>query len=292
MNNIKTATSKDSGINWWRQFEQESIKMAIHYRYCVRTDLVNCYGSVYTHTIAWDLYGKDKAKRDKDKYNLLGNKIDSSIQNMQSGQTNGIPQGSVLFDLIAELILGYSDSLLIKRLDEVGLINEYSSDENFKILRYRDDYRIFANSKETLDIIVKELAKVSADLNMHFNNAKTEVNSDIISTSVKPDKMYWLDRATLLKQPNVSQQKKLLLIYKLSLKYPNSGSIKTALISFKKILRKNYYKLLRCYADYCLYNILVESDPFEFIQSLNLNDCENNCDDFQGKEELLIYAKN
>lgn len=32
---------KDEGINWWKEFEQESLKMALSYKYCVRTDLVN-----------------------------------------------------------------------------------------------------------------------------------------------------------------------------------------------------------------------------------------------------------
>lgn len=31
---------------------------------------------------------------------------------MQRGQTNGIPQGSIVMDLIAELILAYADCIL------------------------------------------------------------------------------------------------------------------------------------------------------------------------------------
>ena len=44
--------------------------------------------------------------------NILGNIIDKSIQNAQNQQTNGIPQGSVLMDFIAEIILGYIDRIL------------------------------------------------------------------------------------------------------------------------------------------------------------------------------------
>lgn len=58
---------------------------------------------------------------------------------MSFGQTNGIPQGSNLMDFIAELVLGYSDLQLSKKLIMTTI-------SNYKILRYRDDYRIFTNS--------------------------------------------------------------------------------------------------------------------------------------------------
>ena len=108
---------RDEGINWWEKFEQENLKMALQYKYCVQTDIENCYESIYTHTIAWALNGKPTAKKNKRDQNLLGNKIDKAIRNMQNGQTNGLPQGSKIFDLIAELILRYSDSKLVEILN-------------------------------------------------------------------------------------------------------------------------------------------------------------------------------
>lgn len=41
--------------------------------------------------------------------------------------------------------------------------------EDYQIIRYRDDYRIFSNSREIAEKIVKTLAEVLAELNMHFN---------------------------------------------------------------------------------------------------------------------------
>ena len=46
-------------------------------------------------------------------------------------------------DLIAEMVLGYADEQLTEKLTEQKI-------ENYKILRYRDDYRIFANSLQWL----------------------------------------------------------------------------------------------------------------------------------------------
>lgn len=74
----------------------------------------------------------------------LGKSIDTYIMGMQYGQTNGIPQGSILFDLIAEIVLGYADLLLYEDLERSGIVD-------YKILRYRDDYRIFSNSKEEIE---------------------------------------------------------------------------------------------------------------------------------------------
>ena len=88
---------------------------------------------------------------------LCGCIIDDLIQTMSYRQTNGIPQGSVLMDFIAEMVLGYADMLLSYRLkgveidaneNEVKNGIEIVSDEGYHILRYRDDYRIFARTQE------------------------------------------------------------------------------------------------------------------------------------------------
>lgn len=90
--------------NWIKNAEQKSIELALEYKYMLQTDIQNCYGSIYTHSIAWALHGKEFAKENRGKRHL-GNAIDAFICDMSYGQTNGIPQGSVLMDLIAELVL-------------------------------------------------------------------------------------------------------------------------------------------------------------------------------------------
>jgi len=92
--------------------------------YVVHTDIVNCYGSIYTHSIPRALHGKEEAKKGRNNKNLLGNKIDKLMQDMNYGQTNGIPQGSVLSDFIAEIVMGCIDSKLSERIQkEIGSIN-------------------------------------------------------------------------------------------------------------------------------------------------------------------------
>ena len=128
-------------------FEQKSISLALKFNCMAVTDITNCYGSIYTHSIAWAIETKNIAKTDHSD-TLLGNKIDAIIQAMSYSQTNGIPQGSVLSDLIAEIVLGYGDDQIGKRIKDAGI-------SDYAILRYRDDYRIFAQNESELNTILK-----------------------------------------------------------------------------------------------------------------------------------------
>lgn len=38
---------------WWMEFEQKSIELALDYELLIRTDIVDCYAALYTHSIAW-----------------------------------------------------------------------------------------------------------------------------------------------------------------------------------------------------------------------------------------------
>ncbi|KAF3363647.1 cobalt transporter, partial [Enterococcus faecium] len=142
-------------LNWWEYFEQKSLAQNIKYQYCMFTDIADCYPSIYTHSITWAMYGKEKVKNDENKCSgSLGDKIDKKISGMQHNQTNGIPQGSVLMDFVAEIVLGYVDLRLSKELKKLENLKDY------KVLRYRDDYRIFSNNRNDLEQIMKVLSEV------------------------------------------------------------------------------------------------------------------------------------
>jgi hypothetical protein len=101
---------------WWKKIEQNSLKLSLEYNYLVETDISDCYPSIYTHIISWALHGKSIAKKEKNNPKLLGNIIDRLIQDMHYAQTNGIPQGPVLMDFIAEMVLGYADIEISKKI--------------------------------------------------------------------------------------------------------------------------------------------------------------------------------
>lgn len=53
--------------NWWEQVEQQSILLSLEYNCVFDTDVADCYGSIYTHSIAWAVEGKKVAKSSKGK---------------------------------------------------------------------------------------------------------------------------------------------------------------------------------------------------------------------------------
>ena len=240
--------SANSVINWWDRVEQQSLELSLKYEWLANTDITDCYGALYTHTIVWALHTKSVAKQNPNDRSLLGNKIDTELEEMNYRQTNGIPQGSILMDFIAEIVLGYADTLL---LDKIG-----NSIPDFKILRYRDDYRIFTKTKEDAVKILRLLSVVLTDLNFKLNNQKTFVTQELITDAIKPDKLYW----NSVKQEETSLQKHLLIIHKLSKEYPNSGSISRALTDFmgritpNKIQGQNLAVLVAILTDIALHN--------------------------------------
>ncbi|MHD0396395.1 RNA-directed DNA polymerase [Staphylococcus simulans] len=239
----KETTNKDKEeqiLNWWGEVEQASIDMSLEYDQMVHLDITNCYGSIYTHAIPWAIHTKEFAKQNTSK-RYIGNKIDFLIRSMQYNQTNGIPQGSVVMDFIAEIVLSYADKLF----DES--IRDYQLD--FKIIRYRDDYKIFSNSKETLETVVRKLNDILMKLNFKLNSNKTLFSNDIILTSIKKGKLEYTELVSSLytqtvrgKHFKVGLQKHLALLLKFSIDYPNSGSIIRGLSDFYKWRLEKEYK--------------------------------------------------
>ncbi len=210
---------------WWQRVEQASIELSIEYDYTIHTDIVDCYGAIYTHSISWALHTKAEAKKTKNRTNesLIGNIIDWHIQDMRYGQTNGIPQGSVLMDFIAEIVLGYADEQIFEQLADCKI-------DDYQILRYRDDYRVFTNSSQDAERILKCITEVLIGLGLKLGPGKTKLSDSVIRASVKEDKVQWICR----KQVAKSLQKQLMIVHNHSLSYPNAGSLIAALSSFHK----------------------------------------------------------
>ena len=234
----KNSDVKEQVLNWWEGIEQESLKLSLDFKYIHHTDITDCYGSIYTHSIPWAIHSKkfSKSKANRGNNNLIGNKIDTHIQAMSYGQTNGIPQGSVLTDFIAEIVLNYADLLLSQKLNNID-------DSEFKILRYRDDYRIFTNNPTLAELIIKHLTEVLISLGLKLHPQKTVNSSNIINSSIKEDKLDWL-----LSKDNASNniQKQLLVIHNFSNKHPNSGTLTKQLQKISSnITKKSQFNILK-----------------------------------------------
>lgn len=212
-------------------FEQRSVELSAKYEYMASTDITDCYGSIYTHTVAWALHGKKTAKDNRNNWELLGNQIDTILQNMNHGQTNGIPQGNTTSDLIAELILSYGDHLLLERFKTK---KSNGVDADWKILRYRDDFRIFTHSKEQAHNLLHELTTVLQGLSLRLNEEKTFISNDVLARSIKQDKAALISANILPSLHRQGIQNQLIAIRQFALEYPNSGSLKRLLGDFRR----------------------------------------------------------
>lgn len=222
-----TTTQKAKQVStWWSQVEQQSLILGLEYTHLMKADVTNCYGTIYTHSIAWAIHTKPVAKRNH-KAELFGNKIDNCIQAMQYGETKGIPQGSVLMDFVAEIVLADIDSEVTAKVKDV---------KNYKILRYRDDYSIFVNDPVDGRKILKALSEVLASRGMQMNTDKAVETDDVISGSLKKDKLDILNlplfavkmqsNSTSSKLTNINSfQKTLFQVYGFSLAHPNSSAL-------------------------------------------------------------------
>ena len=116
---------------------------------------------------------------------------------MQSGKNVGIPQGSVLFALIAEMVLGYADRLLYDEIEKEGITEEYL------VLRYVDDYRIFCNNRDVLERISYILQRILEKLNFRMNVKKTRISDNIVADAMKPDKAFYIFNTPIFSKKGV-----------------------------------------------------------------------------------------
>ncbi len=217
-------------LNWWSSIEQRSIELSLEYRYMFVTDITNCYGSVNPQAFDWAFSFKG-TEYETEHVNPITKNIQKYLRAFQQGRNIGIPQGSVIFDFVGEIILGYSDLLLHEAIQREGITAPY------EIIRYRDDYRIFCNDKDELEKISYILQHVLERLNFRMNSKKTKISDSIVTDAVKPDKLAYIYNTPIFNKKGCdfdSFEKHLLYILMFARQYPDSGSIKTMLSDIDK----------------------------------------------------------
>lgn len=224
-------STKEQILNWWKKVEQRSLELSLEYSHVRLTDVSNCYPSIYSHAIGWALHGRDFLKIKANRFNksLFGNQLDVAIRSSREGQTNGIPQASLLSHLLAELILGYCDTFIDEAL---------KGNCNVKILRYRDDYRIFGYSDTDCQRALKTISEKLHIFGMKLGSVKTTGAINVVSGSVKEDKV----SALSLNFRQTTLQKELLLIHQFSQSRPSSGAIK---LLFSRFLDRLSWRVKR-----------------------------------------------
>ncbi len=88
----------------FKYFSRNCVRDSYKCMYELHTDISKFYPSIYTHSLAWAVDGKEKSKDPKLRKGLIGDNLDIKVRLLQDNQTVGIPIGPYCSQIISELI--------------------------------------------------------------------------------------------------------------------------------------------------------------------------------------------
>lgn len=130
---------------------------------CIKMDISNFFDSIYTHSISWAIHTKEVAKTNRTVKSLLGNKVDSALQNLNDKQTHGILVGNAVSRLVAEIILCEIDSKIAKEFP------------NINVCRFVDDYSIYISDEQSPTAIISFVRNQLLEYDLVLNESKTQI---------------------------------------------------------------------------------------------------------------------
>lgn len=131
-------------------------------------DISRYYPTIYTHSIAWALHGKEYCKKhlhDKASKALLGNLLDDLVRKGQDSQSLGIPLGPDTSIVVSEIIGSAIDRLVCKALkldDETAF-------------RYTDDFYIGLREGRTPEKVHSQISSALSVYELELANEKTRI---------------------------------------------------------------------------------------------------------------------
>lgn len=145
---------------------QEFIRLEQKFALMLKIDISRCFESIYTHSIAWAIRGKEFGKDNRTGF-FFESEFDTRMQNSNWGETNGILIGPEVSRIFAETIMQSIDVEIQRSLGDIG--------DRIAIKRYVDDFFIFSNSEDDLAQIKSTIEEVTSRYNLHINEKKTEI---------------------------------------------------------------------------------------------------------------------
>jgi hypothetical protein len=127
-------------------------------KFRAHTDIANCFGSIYTHSLEWAGQGFAEAKANLGNQNApihWSGELDRALRFAKRKETSGLPIGPAISSIAVEIILAAVDRELRK---------------SFSFVRYLDDYTAVCDShydaEEFIRVLGKELSKYKLSLNL------------------------------------------------------------------------------------------------------------------------------
>lgn len=137
----------------------KQLDAAFGMRYRVTTDIANCFPSIYSHAVPWALVTIPTAKGQR-QGNVWFNQIDKHLRSCKRDETQGVAIGPATSSIIAEVILGRVDEELLK--------------QNFRFVRYIDDYCCHCETEERAQDFVRAVEREAAKFKLQLNIKKTK----------------------------------------------------------------------------------------------------------------------
>ncbi|MCV4267285.1 antiviral reverse transcriptase Drt3b [Pseudomonas capsici] len=151
------------------------------FRFLTKFDVSSCFDSVYTHSLAWAVYGKDFAKKNLDSLKgAFAGKFDWLMQKLNHNETNGILIGPEVSRVFAEIIMQAVDGEVGNKLLGKGLVHG----EDYKIYRYVDDFFVFYSDEDVCYQIKMALQESLRLYKLTLNKGKEETIGRPIITPI------------------------------------------------------------------------------------------------------------
>lgn len=223
------------------------------------TDLANFFPTLYTHSIPWMIIGKWESKKSfSSNRSSFENRLDKLIQVSQFGETHGLPTGSMISRIIAELYMCYFD----KKMADYGFL--YS--------RYVDDFIFSFNKEEQQHDFLEKFNLICREHNLNINSEKTTVLSfPFEKVTDKTEVFNYLDKYNFYSETDNKKRKEILknyIDYCISMESRgNKGSLKVIFsgmdiaFSRSKIVESDLAEIFLKrddFSDFCLLEYLIE----------------------------------
>lgn len=209
----------------WEEFINVLKSSLSDFTYCSYIDIADFYKNIYIHFIAClgcnDVTSLRKLETRKglyfrsysEEYKWL-NDCHKEIVNKICiyRQTCGLPIGNGLSDAISELILLWID----KNIDNIFV------QDDFKLIRYRDDVYIFSNNKTQLQQINFKYKSIMSALRINQNMEKS---IDIIKCNKMNFSSKWYEHEDKYKNEIIKEKIDSSIILKFAQKFPKSNKI-------------------------------------------------------------------